>query len=78
MIVFLDKYRNLKVARVAKRGIRLERSRYLDRSSYEEAMLSDRWTQAERLMQMLDVSWNEANRIIGQSRDKRVRGLSAQ
>lgn len=72
MIVSLDEYRKSKMTRVAKR------ISYLDRSSYEEAKLSAKWTRAELLMQLLDVSWTEAIRIISVSRNKRARELSAQ
>jgi len=72
MIVSLDEYRKSKATCVA------ERSSYLDRSTYEEAMLSAKWTKAELLMQLLDVSWNEAIRIISVSRNKRGQELSSQ
>lgn len=71
MIISLNEYRKSKAACVA------ERISYLDRSSYEEAMLSAKWTKAELLMQLLNVSWNQAIRIISVSRNKRVRELSA-
>jgi hypothetical protein len=71
MIISLDDHRKTKAACVA------ESIGYLDRSSHEEAMLSAKWTKAELLMQLLDVSWNEAIRIIGVSRNKRVREFGA-
>ena len=72
MIVSLDKYRKSKATRIT------ERSGYLDRSTYEEAMLSAKWARAEDLMQLLDVSWNEAIRMISVSHNKRGRELSSQ
>lgn len=71
MIVSLDEYRKSKETRVA------GRSGYLDRSTHEEAMLSAKWASAEVLMQLLDVSWNEAIRIVSVSHN-RGRKLSSQ
>jgi len=71
MIVSLDEYRKSKATRVA------ERISYLDRSSHEEAILSAKWTKAELLMQLLDVSWNDAIRIISLSRNERVHEFGA-
>ena len=72
MIIFLDDYRRSRATGVA------ERISYLDRSSYEEAMLSANWTKAELLMQLLNVSWNQAMRIISLTSDKRGQELSPQ
>lgn len=72
MIIFLDDYRKSKATCVA------ERISYLDRSSYEEAMLSANWSKAEQLMQLLNVSWNQAMRIISLTSDKRGQELSPQ
>lgn len=72
MIIFLDDYRKSNATCAA------ERSSYLDRSSYDEEMLSAHWAKAERLMQSLNVSWNQAIRIINLTSDKRRQELSPQ
>lgn len=72
MIIFLDDYRKSKATRAA------GRISYLDRSSYEEAMQSANWTKAELLMQLLNVSWSQAIRMISLTSDKRGRELSPQ
>ncbi len=70
MIIFLDDYRKSKATRAA------ERFSYLDRSSYEEARQSANWTKAELLMQLLNVSWSQAIRMINLTSDKRGLQLS--
>jgi hypothetical protein len=72
MIIFLDDYRRSRATGVA------ERISYLDRSSYEEALLSANWTKAEQLMQLLNVSWSQAIRMISLTSDRRGRELSPQ
>ena len=56
----------------------MERINYLDRSSYDEEILSARWAKAERLMQSLNVNWNQAIRIINLTSDRRRQELSPQ
>lgn len=70
MIIFLDNYRKSRATRVA------QRIGYLDRSSHDEAILSANWTKAEQLMQLLDVSWSEAIRMIGQTNNRKRRKLA--
>ncbi len=70
MIIFLDNYRKSRATHGA------QRVGYLDRSSYDEAMLSANWTQAEQLMQLLNVSWSEAIRIISLTKNKKRRALA--
>jgi hypothetical protein len=64
MIVILDDYRKSNAT------CAMGRSRYLDRSSYEEEILSARWAETERLMQTFNVSWNQAMRIIDLTSDR--------
>ena len=72
MIIILDDYRKSNAT------CAMERSSYLDRSSYEEEILSARWAKTERLMQALNVSWNQAIRIIDLTIDRRNWEPSAQ
>ena len=72
MIIFLEDYRKSRATCAA------ERFSYLDRSSYEEARQSANWTKAELLMQLLNVSWSQAIRMINLTSDKRGRELSPQ
>lgn len=72
MIIFLDDYRKSKAPRAA------DRFSYLDRSSLEEARQSANWTKAELLMQLLNVSWSQAIRMINLTSDKKGRELSPQ
>lgn len=72
MIIFLDDYRKSRASYAA------ERFSYLDRTSYEEARQSANWTKAELLMQLLDVSWSEAIRMISLTSEKRKRESNSQ
>jgi hypothetical protein len=71
MIIFLDSCRKSKAKCVA------QRIGYLERSSYEEAMLSASWAKAEQLMQLLNVSWSQAIRIVNLASNSRGRKLSS-